>query len=506
MPSSSHSAGRVYHVQEVLGRGGFGTVYRADLVSEGGFTKPVALKVLHPDAAARADHLARLRDEARMLGLVRHRALVGADALVRLDGRWTVVMEFVPGVSLRALHKRLGAVPEAVVVAIGAEIADALHAAWSAEREPGRPLHLVHRDLKPSNLQLTDRGELKVLDFGVARAEFDEREAHTRQVVYGSPPYLSPERLEGVDTHEGDVFALGISLCELLSGRSAEPVAIKPAAHEARIAHLLEGLVLDPTFRALLDQMLAYEHEARPSALEVLQVLRPLSHRQPEALAAWAAEQVPQELRAQGEMPGELSGMRLAEESGAASLQALAAGSLATWDDPTATRPTTPGPDPGADASATWDADIADLSLPTAPEPPPAPAPATPRWLRWMAVLGVLLSGVAVVMLLVLGVLGLTAASAGWAFLGFVDDRGCEGSVARMEQRVEWCSGQERWQTKTQALLHRTQRACLTDDITLVEASLLSMALEQLTDDRVLDRADYDALKDRFDKALPPSR
>src|SRR5688572_24162758 len=92
--------GRRYRVMGVLGRGGFGTVFRADLLGEGSFVRPVALKVLNPEMEGVATVAARLRDEARLLGRVRHRSIVQVDGLVRLDDRWTVVMEYVDGVDL----------------------------------------------------------------------------------------------------------------------------------------------------------------------------------------------------------------------------------------------------------------------------------------------------------------------------------------------------------------------------------------------------------------------
>src|SRR5688572_13075743 len=94
---------RRYEILETLGRGGFGTVYRAKLVGEGGFAKQVALKVLNPEVASTGEFAARMRDEARILGLIRHRAVVQVDGLVQLNGRWTVVMEYIQGVDLSQL-------------------------------------------------------------------------------------------------------------------------------------------------------------------------------------------------------------------------------------------------------------------------------------------------------------------------------------------------------------------------------------------------------------------
>src|SRR5262245_35712256 len=104
---------RRYRVIRTVGKGGFGTVYRAELLGASGFQKQVALKVLNPDVEGSERVARRFRDEARVLGLIHHRAIVQVDGLVRLDGRWTVVMEYVEGIDLRKVIKATGAVPVA---------------------------------------------------------------------------------------------------------------------------------------------------------------------------------------------------------------------------------------------------------------------------------------------------------------------------------------------------------------------------------------------------------
>ncbi len=110
------SESRRYQIHEALGKGGFGTVYRAELASTGGFTKPVALKVLNPDMQSDDDVVRRLRDEARMLGLLNHRAIVKVDGLVQLAGRWAVVMEYVEGASLDQILRAQGPTPARVAL------------------------------------------------------------------------------------------------------------------------------------------------------------------------------------------------------------------------------------------------------------------------------------------------------------------------------------------------------------------------------------------------------
>ncbi len=111
METTNATAGRRYKVLEAVGRGGFGTVYKAALLGPGGFRKTVALKVLNPEIAEKEDLAARLRDEARMLGLLKHRAIVHVDGLQRLADRWALVMEFVEGVDLKHLLTRTGPMP-----------------------------------------------------------------------------------------------------------------------------------------------------------------------------------------------------------------------------------------------------------------------------------------------------------------------------------------------------------------------------------------------------------
>ena len=288
-------AGRRYKVGGVLGAGGFGTVYAARMIGEAGFVRDVALKVLH-EGEVRGDRLARLRDEARLLGRVRHPGLVGVDALVRLEDRWTVVMELAPGWSVdrvfgSASDGRSPVPPRAALELVG-KVAATLDAVHRAEID-GKPLGLVHRDLKPSNLQLSRTGDVVLLDFGIARADFDEREARTGQRAFGTPAYMAPERLELVDGPAGDVYALGVTLVELLTGARPDRATARPDAHRALLDRLLAATREawpDEELSTLLSACLAYEDGHRPSAAEVASRCRALAVRAPGAdLPAWSS-------------------------------------------------------------------------------------------------------------------------------------------------------------------------------------------------------------------------
>ena len=327
---------RRYKIVEQLGKGGFGTVYRAELLGAGGFRKPVALKILNADVAGNEDIVCRLRDEARMLGLVRHPSIVHADALIQLDGRWTLVLEHVPGVGLNEIMKQ-GPIPLRCAVEIAGRVADALHTAHKAT-DGGRPMNLVHRDLKPGNIVLGPSGEVKLLDFGVARAEFDTREAHTQSVILGSADYMAPERWDCRDLPAGDVFSLGEVLYECLSGVPFGRTLPAPEGHEVRLDAALERLAhpesgesgtairasKEPLTAApdvlldLIAAMLAYAPEDRPTAREVEAFCRDLVPALPVPwLRDWAEREIPRVLAERPTRSDDpLSGVTLVEPSG----------------------------------------------------------------------------------------------------------------------------------------------------------------------------------------------
>ena len=192
---------RRFELLRELGSGTFGTVYLADMQSLGGFKKRVALKVLNSQWDDGSDAGRRLRDEARLLGRLRHRCIVSVDDLIRIDGRWGVVMEYIAGADLEHLvnsaRDQQQPISQAAALEICAAIAEALHAAYAGDGHDAEALEVVHRDIKPSNVLLTAGGDVKVLDFGIALASFDEREAQTGRVRYGSIPYMAPERILG---------------------------------------------------------------------------------------------------------------------------------------------------------------------------------------------------------------------------------------------------------------------------------------------------------------------
>lgn len=285
----------------MLGQGAFGAVYLAETVGTG-LERRVAIKVLKPERAATPGLVGRLRDEARMLALIRHRAIVRVDDLVELDGNWSIIMEYVEGCDVTELL-RDGPVPPRAALALAEEVASALHAAYHQPGPDGSPLRLIHRDIKPSNLRVTAQGDVKILDFGVARAEFADREEATTEASFGTIPYMAPERFQGEDTHAGDVYALGVTLFEMLTGlkpgRTAmdderSPPGGRLAAHWDWLANIT------PQLHDLIAAMLAREPQNRPNARECVRILEQVRAALPgEALDEWSERVVPEGLRRQ---------------------------------------------------------------------------------------------------------------------------------------------------------------------------------------------------------------
>ena len=293
------SESRQYVILGVLGRGGFGTVYLAELLAAAGYKKRVALKLINADAPNFAEVARRTRDEARVLALLRHKSMVHVEGLAHLSAGWAVVLEYVEGLDLAGLLNQVASVPARPAAQIVAEIAGALHVGLTTVGPDGAPLGLLHRDIKPANIRLTPFGEVKLLDFGTARAEFGEREASTRSIAFGTPGYLAPERLEFTDGAEADVFALGVVLYEMITGARFGQTGGNPVKHEARLL-TATAAARDATggqADALVDlmvEMLAFDPAGRPAPRDVERRAERIAAELPgEPLRDWAEHTLP---------------------------------------------------------------------------------------------------------------------------------------------------------------------------------------------------------------------
>jgi len=208
-----------YELLALLALGGTAEIYLARIVGTAGFEKYVVVKCLHDHLAEDHDFVSMFLDEARLGAALDHSNIVQTLGLGEHEGRYYIVMEFIAGVSLalvgRRAHERVrgGRLPVPIILNVAAQASAGLHHAH--ERVDG----LVHRDVSPQNLVITYEGIVKLVDFGIAKAEV--RETRTRSgTVKGKFAYMSPEQCHARNVdRRTDVFALGVIAWELLTGR-----------------------------------------------------------------------------------------------------------------------------------------------------------------------------------------------------------------------------------------------------------------------------------------------
>jgi serine/threonine protein kinase len=266
-----------FEILEILGEGSFGTVCVARVTGDP-LRRKVALKILKGAYTRNQKILNRTRDEARLLSRINHPNIVRVERLMDVGGRPVVVMEHVQGVSLDQLLLRFkDGLPASIAIEVVRQTCMALHVAFNeAIGDDGRPMRVIHRDIKPSNVLLSIHGEVKVVDFGIAKGEFEGREADTQSVVMGSRPYMAPERLDGIsDSPSVDVYSAGMSLFELLTGRTMS-LSINPVTHDQAMNRQLSYLQVAgmpaaalEDLRGIVRRMCAYDRDLRPTAQDV---------------------------------------------------------------------------------------------------------------------------------------------------------------------------------------------------------------------------------------------
>ena len=196
-----------YELGERLGGGAAADVYRAyDHTLE----RDVALKLLRPAFAEVPELLDRFDRESQTIASIEHRNVVAVTDHGRLDGAPYLAMELVDGPTLQQLIRARGRLSESEVRDIGAQIASALEAAHTRG--------VIHRDLKPANILIATNGTVKVSDFGIAHLEASTQLTRTGEVL-GTPRYVAPEQITGRVDARSDLYALGVVLYELATGR-----------------------------------------------------------------------------------------------------------------------------------------------------------------------------------------------------------------------------------------------------------------------------------------------
>lgn len=213
-----------YTLHELFARGGMAEIYRATMPGIGGFEKTVAIKKILPHLAENEEFITMLIDEARIIVSINHANIAQVYDLGCIDDTYYIAMEYIHGVDLsgivKALAKQRQHVPTPHAIYIGSAICAGLHAAHSKTDENGRPLNIVHRDISPHNVLLSFSGDVKIIDFGVAKAS--TKETHTKMgVIKGKILYMAPEQAMAVPDVDGraDLFAAGLVMYKMLTNR-----------------------------------------------------------------------------------------------------------------------------------------------------------------------------------------------------------------------------------------------------------------------------------------------
>ncbi|MEI6860864.1 MAG: serine/threonine-protein kinase [Verrucomicrobiota bacterium] len=213
-----------YEMTRTIAEGGMGVVYQAHQKGAGGFRKVVAVKLIREEYSTIEEFQSNFIGEARLVADLIHTNIVQTYHLGQIGGQYFMVMEFVNGVNLEQFlerHRALGRpMPVDLAAFVVSRIARGLTYAHQKRDSEGRLLGIVHRDIGPKNIMIAYEGDVKLTDFGIAKA-LDLMYNEEGQVVAGKDEYLSPEQADKrVTDARADLFPLGIVLTELLLGRN----------------------------------------------------------------------------------------------------------------------------------------------------------------------------------------------------------------------------------------------------------------------------------------------
>lgn len=261
-----------YLLLERLNVGGMAEVFIAKQFGVEGFERVLAIKKILPTMAEDDEFIAMFIDEARISVQLSHANVVHIHELGRYEGAYYIAMEYVSGKDLRALlerfRRRREVMPTSMAVFIASKICEGLDYAHRKKDGRGQPLRIIHRDVSPQNILLSYDGEVKIIDFGIAKAA-NRNQKTQAGILKGKFGYMSPEQVRGMEIdHRSDIFALGVIMYEMLTGeklfvgesdfstlekvRNAEVLA--PSALNPDITPPLEQVVLKALAREVEDR------------------------------------------------------------------------------------------------------------------------------------------------------------------------------------------------------------------------------------------------------------
>lgn len=242
-----------YDIVRKIYEGGMGIVYEAIQHGTRGFTKRVAIKIIRENLARQPTFLENFIGEAKLVSDLIHTNIVQTYHLGEASGTCFIAMELIRGLNLEQFRQRVAqqqqSLPAELAVFIASRIARGLAYAHAKRNADGRPLAIVHRDVSSKNVMIAFEGDVKLTDFGIAKARgfLTDQEG---DVAVGKPEYMSPEQADfQITDRRSDLFSTGIVLAELLLGRNL----FKADTPEATRTNVLQAAI--PDFRKLDDRV-----------------------------------------------------------------------------------------------------------------------------------------------------------------------------------------------------------------------------------------------------------
>lgn len=281
-----------YQIIEELGKGGMGRVYK---VMDKEVNAKVALKLIKPEIAADENTIERFRNELKTARDVSHKNVCRMYDLNREEGSYYITMEYVTGEDLKSFIRRSKQLAIGTAVSIAKQVCEGLAEAHR--------LGIIHRDLKPSNIMIDRDGNVRIMDFGIARS-LREKSITGAGVMIGTPEYMSPEQVEGKEVDQrSDIYSLGVILYELVTGRvpfegdTGLSVAVKHKTEEPKDPREFNAQISDDLSRLILkclekDKAKRYQsagdvrseltniEEGMPTTQQVIPEKKPLTSRE----------------------------------------------------------------------------------------------------------------------------------------------------------------------------------------------------------------------------------